>query len=234
MAIAITIPRLGWNMDQGVFVGWLRKDGETVRAGDPLFTLEGEKAAQDIEANEPGILRIAPTAPAAGEVVAVGTLIGYLLAAGESEPILDAVSPIEQAVPTGVAAAGPQRRGNGSRSIVAAGRSAAELAAGASAGARAGRRLDAARRQRMPRAGSARWTSSPRPVRDTMPSAWTRAVVPIGATRRTIAARMVRSRQTTAPVTLHTTADATNLVSLRSQYKAARRAARRPATWSSW
>ncbi len=32
---------------------------------------------------------------------------------------------------------------------------------------------------------------------------------------------MVQSRQTTAPVTLHATADATNLVSLRAQFKAA-------------
>ena len=56
MAIAITIPRLGWNMDEGVFVGWLKRDGEAIRAGDPLFTLEGEKAAQDIEAIEGGIL----------------------------------------------------------------------------------------------------------------------------------------------------------------------------------
>src|SRR5262249_62342338 len=83
MAVAITIPRLGWNMDQGTFVGWLRRDGEVIRAGDPLFTLESEKAAQDIEANESGTLRIAPTAPAAGEVVAVGTVIGHLLGPGE-------------------------------------------------------------------------------------------------------------------------------------------------------
>src|SRR5262249_27682223 len=72
------------NMDQGIFVGWLRRDGETITAGDPLFTLEGEKAAQDIEANESGILRIAPTAPAAGEVVAVGTVIGHLFGPSES------------------------------------------------------------------------------------------------------------------------------------------------------
>lgn len=26
MPIAITIPRLGWNMDEGVFVGWLKRD----------------------------------------------------------------------------------------------------------------------------------------------------------------------------------------------------------------
>jgi pyruvate dehydrogenase E2 component (dihydrolipoamide acetyltransferase) len=41
------------------------------------------------------------------------------------------------------------------------------------------------------------------------------------ALRRTIAARMVAGAQTTAPVTLTTTADATNLVSLRAQFKSA-------------
>ena len=45
--------------------------------------------------------------------------------------------------------------------------------------------------------------------------------VRIGPTRRTIAARMVESCQTTAPVTLNTTVDATNLVNLRAQFKAA-------------
>ena len=49
MAIEISIPRLGWNMDEGVFAGWLKEDGETVRAGDPLFSLEGEKATQDTQ-----------------------------------------------------------------------------------------------------------------------------------------------------------------------------------------
>ncbi|HET6325400.1 MAG TPA: 2-oxo acid dehydrogenase subunit E2, partial [Planctomycetaceae bacterium] len=39
------------------------------------------------------------------------------------------------------------------------------------------------------------------------------------ALRRTIAARMTAGAQTTAPVTLTTTADATNLVSLRTQFK---------------
>ena len=86
MAIEITIPRLGWNMEEGVFVGWLKHDGEPVRAGDPLFSLEGEKATQDVEAIDDGILRIPPNAPVAGDEVAVGAVIGYLLRAGESAP----------------------------------------------------------------------------------------------------------------------------------------------------
>src|SRR6516164_2781912 len=84
MAIEITIPRLGWNMEEGIFVGWLKKDGDTVRAGDSLFSLEGEKATEDIECLDSGILRIPPTAPKPGDKVAVGAVIGYLVAAGES------------------------------------------------------------------------------------------------------------------------------------------------------
>jgi pyruvate dehydrogenase E2 component (dihydrolipoamide acetyltransferase) len=220
MAIAITVPRLGWNMEQGVFVGWLRKDGETVRSGDPLFTLEGEKAAQDIEANDPGILRIAPTAPAAGDVVAVGTLIGYLLSAGEAEPSFVAISTIEQAAPAGVAAAARNgeeaahdrapRPDDRPRSSPLARRLARELGVdwtrlvGSGATGRI-RKVDV-----LAAAGTRR---------DVPPLAGT--TTPIGPTRRTIATRMMQSRQATAPVTLHTTVDATNLVSLRSQYRAA-------------
>ena len=52
-------------MDEGVFAGWLKRDGEAVRAGEPLFSLEGEKATQDVEAIEDGILRIAAERPGA-------------------------------------------------------------------------------------------------------------------------------------------------------------------------
>ena len=52
MASEIGVPRLGWNMEEGIFLGWLRREGEAVRAGDPLFTLEA--IAQDVEAAEDG------------------------------------------------------------------------------------------------------------------------------------------------------------------------------------
>jgi pyruvate dehydrogenase E2 component (dihydrolipoamide acetyltransferase) len=83
MPIEITVPRLGWSMEQGTFVGWLIKDGEAVRAGEALFTLDGDKAIQEIEAMESGILRIPPDAPKPGATVAVGQLLGYLLAEPE-------------------------------------------------------------------------------------------------------------------------------------------------------
>ena len=71
-------------MDQGTFAGWLKKDGEPVKAGEPLFTLEGDKASQEIEATESGILRIPPDAPKAGDAVVVGAVLGYLVGENES------------------------------------------------------------------------------------------------------------------------------------------------------
>jgi pyruvate dehydrogenase E2 component (dihydrolipoamide acetyltransferase) len=220
MAIAITVPRLGWNMEQGVFVGWLKRDGDPIRAGDPLFTLEGEKAAQDVEANESGILRIASTAPAAGEIVAVGTVIGHLLRAGESAPQTDGPSE-------------PRPSGSGGIPVAqATARSRSRLGEGGD------RKRISPLARRLARDLDVDWTRlvgsgctgrirkvdilaaaerMPRP--DGVPIAG--RSVPIGDIRRTIAERMIRSRQATAPVTLHTTADATNLVSLRAQYKAA-------------
>ena len=86
MAHAIVVPRLGWSMEEGTFVRWLKRDGDTVRRGEALFELEGEKALQEIEAVDDGILRIPPDAPQAGSVVSVGEILGYLVAEGEPLP----------------------------------------------------------------------------------------------------------------------------------------------------
>ena len=57
MPIEIVVPRLGWSMDEGTFVEWLKKNGETVNAGDMLFVMEGEKAAEEIESFDAGDAR---------------------------------------------------------------------------------------------------------------------------------------------------------------------------------
>ena len=82
----IRIPRLGWSMEEGTFVGWLKQPGDEVAIGQPLFELEGEKALQEVESVDAGILHIVETAPQPGAVVPVGTLLGFLLAPGESPP----------------------------------------------------------------------------------------------------------------------------------------------------
>src|SRR6186997_2317730 len=86
MAHEIRVPRLGWSMEEGTFIRWLKKDGDAVRAGEPLFELEGEKALQEIEAVDSGTLRIGPDGPAEGAVVPVGAVLGYLVETGEAVP----------------------------------------------------------------------------------------------------------------------------------------------------
>jgi len=97
MAVEISIPRLGWSMEEGVFAGWLKQPGDVVKAGDPLFMLEGEKATQEIESIGEGVLHLAPDTPVAGQTVLVGRAIGQLCAAGE-KPVWNA-APVAAAAP---------------------------------------------------------------------------------------------------------------------------------------
>src|SRR5262245_53612298 len=93
MPIPITIPRLGWNMDEGNFAGWLKASGDQIKPGDRLFSLESEKATEEIETLDGGILHIAPNGPKVGDRIEVGALIGYLLQSGELPPVSPETKP---------------------------------------------------------------------------------------------------------------------------------------------
>src|SRR5436190_3784607 len=136
MAIPITIPRLGWNMEQGVFVGWLKADGAKVRSGDSLFTLESDKATEDVECLDDGVLHIPANAPRKGDVVLVGAVIGFVLQSGEpipragdspAEPVpLEKAAPSEHA-PVGISLTVPSGQGDRPSSTPRARRAAAKL-----------------------------------------------------------------------------------------------------------
>jgi pyruvate dehydrogenase E2 component (dihydrolipoamide acetyltransferase) len=96
MVYEIVIPRLGWSMEEGTFVGWLKKDGDPIHRGDAVFELEGEKASQDVEAVDEGLLRIPPTGPQPGQVLKVGAVIGYLVEQAEEIPWAAAIPSINK------------------------------------------------------------------------------------------------------------------------------------------
>src|SRR4051794_33988340 len=102
MPIEVIIPRLGWSMEEGKFVAWLKQDGEFVQAGEALFSIEGDKAVQEIESIDRGILHISPTAPAPGEAIHVGDLLGYLLSPGEEPPTTASSPKSAEAAPPGI------------------------------------------------------------------------------------------------------------------------------------
>ena len=212
MAYEIVIPRLGWSMEEGTFVSWLKKDGDNVQRGEAIFELEGEKAIQEIEAVDEGILRIPSTGPTKGCIVKVGAVIGYLVAAGESMPVVGETASDAVAPPADVHRANsvPRMKNRAAFASPRARRVASELGidwTGLS-GTGAGGRI----RERDVRAAASLWTSS-------MNSKSIGRRLPLTNRRRVIAQRMVASRQATVPVTLTTKADATQLVKLRDEFK---------------
>nr|WP_162672360.1 dihydrolipoamide acetyltransferase family protein [Gemmata massiliana]VTS01110.1 branched-chain alpha-keto acid dehydrogenase subunit e2 : Catalytic domain of components of various dehydrogenase complexes OS=Sulfolobus islandicus (strain Y.N.15.51 / Yellowstone \ len=224
MPIPVSIPRLGWNMEEGVFVEWLKADGDAVKSGDAVFRLEGEKATEDIESLDVGTLHIPATGPKMGDRLPVGAVIGYLLQAGEAPPTGAPPTNGESthAPPTAEVVENPSTASENVQPL-ADRANHAEAAVALTAITPRARRLAA-------RTGAdvshVRGTGRNGRVRErdiaalapTVPSGDT---IPLTATRRAIAAKMVESRQTTAPVTLTAQVDATNLVNLREQFKAA-------------
>ncbi|MCA9179097.1 MAG: 2-oxo acid dehydrogenase subunit E2 [Planctomycetales bacterium] len=226
----ITIPRLGWSMEEGVFGQWLKAPGELVRAGDVIFLLEGEKAAQEIEAIDSGYLCLPPDAPPPGTTVRVGETIGFLLEEGEPAPAsvgnhnpqttLQPPEPAAAASPV----ATPQERApadTGSRGMVAtprAKRRAKELGVDWTQLTGTGR--DGRIREQDVLAGmNARKDQRIVGDRETPPIEPGR-FVPASRIRLALAQRMMAGSHQAAPVTLTTKVNADALVAYREQLKA--------------
>ena len=226
MAFELFVPRLGWDMEEGTFTGWLKKDGETVKEGEPVFLVESEKAEQEVESLESGILRIPADGPQPGDVLPVGTLIGYLVAPGEEAPSsvrsVAAAPPMPgsagakaEPVPTGAAVPTPAEKPREERDPAArpsisprAKRVAKELGVDwkkVQGTGREGRIVE--EDIRAAATGSAAATGEAPPA-------------PVGRLRKRIAQRVSESAHSTASVTLTIEADATNLVSRRNELKA--------------
>lgn len=86
MATQVLMPRLTYEMETGVVVRWLKSEGDTVEASEPLFEVETDKAIIVVEATASGIL--VGIRAEAGQAVAVGQAIAFILAPGEALPDL--------------------------------------------------------------------------------------------------------------------------------------------------
>lgn len=53
----LTMPKLRPEMKNGVLCAWLKEEGDTVTAGEPLFEIETDKVVNQIEATESGVLK---------------------------------------------------------------------------------------------------------------------------------------------------------------------------------
>jgi pyruvate dehydrogenase E1 component beta subunit len=109
MATKVLMPALSPTMEEGTLARWLKKEGDTVKAGDILAEIETDKATMEFEAVDEGTLGQI-LVPAGSEGVKVNTPIAVLLAEGEkagSEPAAAPAPPPALATPVVAAAPAP-------------------------------------------------------------------------------------------------------------------------------
>ncbi|MGD9950592.1 MAG: 2-oxo acid dehydrogenase subunit E2 [Desulfobulbus sp.] len=89
MATDILMPKWGLTMKEGKLSKWIKKEGDSVKAGEALFEVETDKITNTVEAAGDGVLF--KILVGAGETVAVKTVVGVLAAAGETPNIQAAI-----------------------------------------------------------------------------------------------------------------------------------------------
>lgn len=75
MSIEIKIPALGESITSGVLSKWHKAEGESVKAGDVLLTLETDKVAQDIASETSGVLHHKASE---GDEVSIGAVVAVI------------------------------------------------------------------------------------------------------------------------------------------------------------
>ena len=56
MATIVIMPKQGLMMEEGTITSWLKKEGEAVTAGEPLFEMETDKLTITMDAEASGTL----------------------------------------------------------------------------------------------------------------------------------------------------------------------------------
>src|SRR5438132_8992118 len=96
MAVDIKVPSVGESVVEGTVSRWLKKDGEAVRADEPVVELETEKATTEIAAPAAGQLVIRVPE---GQTVAVGSVLGQINTDGAAAATKSAAKPEPKATP---------------------------------------------------------------------------------------------------------------------------------------
>ena len=113
MPVEVIMPKVDMDMVSGTLATWHIAEGALVEKGAALFDIETDKAAMEVESPASGHLHHISATP--GQVVAVGTAVAWIYAAGEvvgaapaSKPIPAKAADHEPSAPVPVAAAAAQ------------------------------------------------------------------------------------------------------------------------------
>lgn len=95
MADTVTMPKLGFDMQEGTLVRWVKVEGDQVNKGDVLAEIETDKATVEVESGFAGV--VARHLVSQGDIVPVGTPIAVIAAPGEKVEDAAAAEPSTQA-----------------------------------------------------------------------------------------------------------------------------------------
>jgi len=85
MPTEVILPRVDMDMTQAKFTRWFVAEGDSVAKGRPLFEIETDKSAMEVDAPASGVLR--HLRAQAGQTLPVGMAIGWIYGEGEIEPV---------------------------------------------------------------------------------------------------------------------------------------------------
>lgn len=84
MVAEVIMPKLGLTMTEGTVLQWLKNEGDRVKSGEPLFEVETDKVALEVNAMDSGVLLKITAEP--GDTIPVAGVIGYIGEPGEAVP----------------------------------------------------------------------------------------------------------------------------------------------------
>jgi 2-oxoglutarate dehydrogenase E2 component (dihydrolipoamide succinyltransferase) len=95
MTVEIKVPSVGESISEGTIARWLKAEGARVKAEEPIFELETEKATTQVPAPADGTLHIEVPE---GETVAIGAVVGHVKkgAAGGQPPAAAPSAPLSK------------------------------------------------------------------------------------------------------------------------------------------
>ncbi len=222
--VEIKVPSVGESVTEGVLSRWIKKTGEAVKSGDPLFELETDKASNEVPALASGVLT---TSVAEGATVQIGAIVGSI---DTSAAPAAAPAPTAPAATAASAAPAPAGSGNGPHLSPAVAYQAAEKGvdpASVSGTGPAGRltkgdilaAAESRASQTAPAAAAAKPAATPAAV-PALPAGErvvTRQKMP--TIRQRIAQRLVEAQQTAAILTTFNEVDMSKVMDLRARYK---------------
>ena len=227
-AVPITVPGVGESISEGILARWLKPDGSAVKAGEPLFELETDKASNVVPSPSSGVLKVAAQE---GETVQIGASIGTIDADAQSSAAPAKAASPAPATSNGGAAARESNDGSSLspavRRIVAESQVDPSTLEGTGRGGRVtkGDVLTHLSITPGPLTPTTTTSTAPAPALQPATPAPVEGAVPretrkkMSGIRQKIALRLVEAQHTAAILTTFNEADMTRVMDLRAKYK---------------